>query len=215
MPERTDMIDLEAAYLEALETVASEQCAVACAFGLRLAEHPLGLEITAHGGVGRQRRVTSRQGGAQVVEMQLHGPTGMLAVLGGQVRDGGGREAGETANVGTQAVLQDRDRIDRTTGGVVPALQRRGAEADVQAGGRMPPGFGGDAGQGGTQLAGSGRGSQQGANDREAQARPTIAFEWIDNSAQEGLPKRRRRRHHNWEEDYKASWKSPIRILCV
>ena len=99
MPERIDMIDLEAAYLEALETVPCEQRAVAGAFRAGLAEHALRLEVTAHGGVGRQRFVTSRQGYAQVVEMQLHGPAGMLAVLGDQVRDGGGREAGEAANV--------------------------------------------------------------------------------------------------------------------
>jgi hypothetical protein len=53
VPQRRDMIELEAAHLAVLEPVAREHRARARALGCRLAEHPLGLEVAAHGRIGR------------------------------------------------------------------------------------------------------------------------------------------------------------------
>ena len=63
----------------------------------------------------------------------------------------------------------------------------------------MTPGLGGQGNECCLQFAVGGRGGEQWANDREAQARPAIALGWIGNRVQEGLPVGRRRRHRNWE----------------
>jgi len=216
MPEGTDMVDLETAHFQAFEPVAGQQRALARAFRAGLAEQASRLEVTAHGGIGRQGRIAG-EGGAQVVVMQLHGPAGMLAVLGLQAGDGGGREAGELPDVGTPPVLQGRHRVACGAGGVVPALEGRGSEADIQAGGRVAPGFSGEAGQGGAQFARVGWGGQQGADNREAQARPTIAFEGIDNRGQGSLPKLRRRRRRLWEGRLRSlgevGYPHPLRVI--
>lgn len=193
------MVDLETPDFQLIEPVAGQQRAVCCPFRTGLAEHPPGLEEAPDRRIRRQRRSAADQGGAEVVEMQLRGPARMLTVLGRQAVDGRRREAREAADIAAQAVLQGRHRIFGGTGRVVPALERRGAETDVEAGARMPPCLGGECGQGGGQFPRRRRCGEQWADDREAQARPTIPLRWIEFGTQEGLPVRRRRRRRGWE----------------
>ena len=75
--------------------------------------------------------------------MQLHGPAWVLAVLGGEGLNEWGAEAGKLPYVVAFAVAQDGDGVGAASGGVVPALQRGGAEANIESGVGMAPRLGG------------------------------------------------------------------------
>ena len=69
MPQGVDMIDLKAAHFQPFQTVSCGQGSGACTFGITLAKHPFGLEVTAHIGVRRYRSVGSFETDTQVVKM--------------------------------------------------------------------------------------------------------------------------------------------------
>ena len=147
--------------------------------------------------------------------MKLDGPARMLAILDAQAIDDLRCHAGKAADIAAQAILQGGNRVVGAARGVVPAFQRRHGKREIEAGGRIAPGLGGQRLQGAAQSAGRRRRGQQGADDREAQPRPAIAFVWIGYCVQNGLPMRRRRRQRDWEPAYKPSRYLAIGNLCV
>lgn len=214
VPQRRDMIELEAAHLAVLEPVAREHRARARALGCRLAEHPLGLEVAAYRRVGRHAQPSAGECCAQIVHVQLRGPARVLAVLLHQGVDDARRQAREAAP-GAWPVAQCRDRIGGAARGVVPALDRRQPEAYVLAADGMAPGAGGERGQRTVHVARRGRCGQQGADDREAQPRPAIALRGIGRCAQEVLPVRAHRGGGaTGSAGYEASGSVAICILC-
>ena len=94
VPQRRDMLDLEAADLQTLQAIARCQGAVGCALGPCLAEHALRLEVAPDGRVGRHGHCAVRQRDAQIVEVQLHRPARVLAVLRHQDGDDLGSRLG-------------------------------------------------------------------------------------------------------------------------
>ena len=88
---------------------------------------PWALQVAPHGGVRGHRRGCAVSAGlaghAQVVQVQLRRPAGMLAVLERQRRDGHRRQAREAALVAAQSVLERGHRIGGAPGPVVPALR--------------------------------------------------------------------------------------------
>ena len=214
VPQRRDMIELEAAHLAVLEPVAREHRARARALGRRLAEHPLGLEVAAYRRVGRHAQPSAGECCAQIVHVQLRGPARVLAVLLHQGVDDARRKTREAAS-GAWPVAQRRDRVGGAARGVVPALDRRQPEAYVLAADGMAPGAGGERGQRTVHLARRGRCGQQGADDREAQPRPAIALRGIGRCAQEVLPVRAHRGGGaTGSAGYEASASVAICILC-
>ena len=160
MPQRTDVIDLEAADLQSFEPVAGQERPCGGAFRTGLAEHAAGCQIPPDRGIRRDSGIAAGQGGAQVVDVQLHGPAGMLAILGRQDVDGPRRETGEAADVVAQAVPQGGDWIGGRLGGVVPAFQGRDAEANLLVSERMTPGLGSQGLERRLQFARGRRGGQ-------------------------------------------------------
>ena len=146
--------------------------------------------------------------------MQLHGPARVLAILGAKDVDDARGKAGEAANVVAQTVPQGSDGIGGRLGGVVPAFQGRDAEANFLVSERMAPGFGGQGGECCLQFAGRRWCGKQRANDREAQARPSITLGWIDNRFQVGLPVGDAGGTATGSEGYKPSPRLAICILC-
>lgn len=176
MPKGIDVVHLEAAHLQAFQPIPRSQGPGGGALHTGLAKHALRQEIAAHRGVRRQRGVTVFESGAQVVKVQLHRPAGMLAVLLGQGVNDGLRQTGEVGNTPTQAVLQGGHRVGCLARRVVPALQAGQAKRGVESSAWVAPGFCRKCAQCAVQFTSGRRGSQQGANDDEAQARPSIAL---------------------------------------
>ena len=172
VPQGVDVGDLEAAHLELLAARLRGQCAVGAAHRARLAQQAAFPHVAADGGVGRQAAAC---GCGQVVVVQLERPLRVGLVL---PRDGLchlRRQGAGAPGVGARAGAQHGDRVGVGADGVEPALQGGKAKAHRQAGGGVAPGFGGQRGEFAVQLARLGRGGQQVADDRKAQARPTVA----------------------------------------
>jgi hypothetical protein len=112
VPEGAHVVDFEAPDLQPVEPVPGQQCPGGRPLGRRLAKHALRLEVTPDRRIRRQRRVGPGQGDPQIVEVQLHGPAGMLVILRRQDLDGGGGEALETTEVAAQAI-PERGHRDR------------------------------------------------------------------------------------------------------
>ena len=197
VPERADVIDLEASDLKAFEPVTRHERALGGALRAGLPEHALGDQEAPDGGVGRHGRVAGEQDCAQVVEVQLHGPARMLAVLAGQDVDGVLAQAREAPGLGVYPASEDCDRIARRARGVIPALDGGNPERHVQPRDRMTPGLGRERAQRVDQAPRCGWRGHQGADDREAQARPAIAQQWIGHRDQGSLPNVRRTMRRN------------------
>ena len=148
--------------------------AVGAARRARLAQQAALPHVAADGGIGRQ---AAAQGHGQVVVVQLERPLRVGLVLTRDGLDRLRRQGAGAPGVGARAVAQHGDRVGVCADGVEPALQGGKAKAHRQPGGGVPPGFGGQCGEFAVQLARPGRGGQQVADDRKAQARPTVA-EW-------------------------------------
>ena len=114
------------------------------AFWLSLAEHALCFEVTPDRGVGWNRCFAALECGAQVVEMQLHRPARMFAILEGERINNQLRQTWKAADLTAQAILEGCHRIVGTTCGVIPALHRRGRETNIHAGRGMSPRLGGE-----------------------------------------------------------------------
>ena len=127
--------------------------------------HPLGQQVAPHRGVRGHARVARLAGNAQIVQLQLRRPARMLAVLAGQRGNGLSAQAGEATRVAAQAVFERGHRVRRAPGRVVPALQRRGTEAHVQARDGVAPGLGGQRDERAIQLPGLGRCGHQRTDD--------------------------------------------------
>src|SRR5216684_1510448 len=101
--------------------------------------------------------------------------------------------------------------------GVVPALEGRDAESDVEPRDRMTPGLAGEQSQGAVQFARCGWCRQQGADDREAQARPAIALNRIGYCIQGALPLTRRRWQRLRERSLRilawGGYRHPLRVM--
>ena len=74
MPERADVIDLEAANFELFEAVADRQRAVGRPFRPRLLEHALSAQIAPDRRIRRYPGHTVVEHNAQIIDMQLHAP---------------------------------------------------------------------------------------------------------------------------------------------
>ena len=137
----------------------------------------------------------------------------MLAVLGVSAAMAPGVRLGKPPS-SPRSVLERGHRIGRAPGRVVPALQRGGAEAHVQARDGVAPGLGRQREQRTEQPARPGRGHQR-ADDREAQARLAVAFGDVVTLAQVGSQQRRHRScGARGIEGYRASRAVTIAILC-
>jgi hypothetical protein len=113
VPQRRDVLDLEAAHLALFQAIARGQRAGGVALGGGAAHHPVGLQVAPHARIGRHRGGGAGEGRGQVVAMQLGGPTGMIAVLRLQGLAGGGQHTREGPAVGAHAIAQHRHRIGR------------------------------------------------------------------------------------------------------
>ena len=122
MPQGVDMIDLEAAHLQALQPVARSQGASASSFGLSLAKHALCFEVAPNRGVRANRATAALEGCAQVVKVKLRRPARVLTVLQGQGVDDRWRHAGETVDAPAQTVFKGGHWVVGLAGRVVPAL---------------------------------------------------------------------------------------------
>lgn len=180
VPQGGDMLDLEAAHLALFQAIARRQGARGIALGVAAAHHPVRLQIAPYARIGRHRGGAAGECRGQVVVVQLSGPTGMVVVLRLQGLAGDGQQTREGTAVGAHAMAQHRHRIGRGARGVVPALEGRDAEAYVETRDRMAPGLGSEFGQGRLQFPARRRGGQQGADDGEAQAGPTLAVRDLD-----------------------------------
>ena len=143
VPKCVDVVELKAAYFELLQAVTGSERSGRCALRGGLTEHAMGLEVAPDRRVGGHRNAAAFELGQQVVEMQLHGPAGVLAVLRCERLNELRVQAGELPHVVALAVAQNCDRISAAAGCVVPAFQRGGAEANIQTGIRVTPRFGG------------------------------------------------------------------------
>lgn len=152
MPQRGDVLDLEAAHLALFQAIACGQRAGGVALGGGAAHHPVGLQVAPHARIGGHRGGGAGEGRGQVVAMQLGGPAGMIAVLRLQGLACGGQHTREGPAVGAHAIAQHRHRIGRGARGVIPALEGRHTEPNIQAGDGMAPGLGGQGGQGRLQV---------------------------------------------------------------
>ena len=184
VPECRNVLDFEAADLELFQTIARREGALGSSLRSGLAMHPLSSQIAPYRGVRGHRRAARLASHPQVIQVQLRRPARMFAVLVHQRRDGHRRQTGEEPLVGAKPVLQSGHRIGGTPRLVVPALQGRGAEAHVKARDRMTPGPGRQRCERADQLSRLGGCGEQGADDREAQARPSITFGGIGNCRQ-------------------------------
>ena len=144
MPQGAHMVDLETAHLKSFQSVARGKRAGGGAFWLSLAEHALCFEVTPDRGVGWNRCFAALECGAQVVEMQLHRPARMFAILEGERINNQLRQTWKAADLTAQAILEGCHRIVGTTCGVIPALHRRGRETNIHAGRGMSPRLGGE-----------------------------------------------------------------------
>ena len=153
VPQRIDVIDLEAPDLQPFEPVAGQERALRGAFRARLAEHAPGDKVAPKGGIRRNGDVAARHGNTEVVDVQLHRPARVLAILDPEDVDDTRGDAGEAADIVAQAVSQRSDRIGDRLRRVIPAFQRRNAETNFLAGQRMAPGLGGQRFERGLQLA--------------------------------------------------------------
>jgi hypothetical protein len=99
VPQRGDVLDLEAAHFQLLQPVARGHGALGGPPGPGLTVHALSAQVAPQRRVRRHRRagVLRLACHAQVVQVQLRRPARMLAVLDGQCRDGHGVQAGEAA----------------------------------------------------------------------------------------------------------------------
>ena len=176
VPERGHVVDLVATHLACLAASRSSDGPIRARARGWLAHQTLRLQIPAHRGVGRQRVRAILGRDAQVVVMQLHGPAGVLTVLLDQRFDDGWAQTDEVAAIVAQSVLELIDRILDVTGPVIPAFDGRRAELNVGAGDGVPPDLGGQCLERLLQFSFGRRRSQQRANDREAQARPSVAM---------------------------------------
>jgi hypothetical protein len=160
VPERRDVLDLEAAHLALLQAIARGQRAGGVALGGGATHHPVCLQIAPHARIGRHRGGGAGECRRQVVAMQLRGPAGMIAVLRLQGLACGGQHTREGPAVGAHAIAQHRHRIGRGARGVVPALEGRHTEPNIQAGDGMAPGLGGQGGECRLQVAVRRRGGE-------------------------------------------------------
>ena len=152
MPERSDVLDLVAAYFQVFEAVTRGQRTVGGTPQGALARHAARLEEAPQRRVGRQR--AARQCDPQVVVVELGGPARMLAVLRDQRSLGQRRQTGEAPDLRAQPVGQCGHRIAGAAGRVVPAFQGGDAKVHVQAADRVAPGLGSQCAQGRQQVAG-------------------------------------------------------------
>ena len=141
------------------------------------AQQSLGFEVSPHARIRRTLAVPAAPSVTRKLScMQLGGPARVLAVLRGQCLHGLGRQTREATDVATHLIAQRPHRIGGPFGGVIPAFDRREAEADLKPGERMTPGLGGQRVQRVVQFPGGRRCGQQRSDDREAQPRPAISL---------------------------------------
>jgi hypothetical protein len=135
--QRADMLDLEAAHLQLFEPVAGQHRALACstihAPGAGLPVHALAEQEAPHRRIRGYGQAGGLQRDAQVVQVHLGRPAGVLPILRRQGGDGRLAHAGEATFVATQPVAQRNQRVIASPGRVVPTFQRGDAEAHVQA----------------------------------------------------------------------------------
>jgi hypothetical protein len=100
--------------LQLLEAIACQNGTLGSSLGSGLTVHALGQQVAPNRGLRSHGRVAHPASHAQIVQVQLRRPAWMLAVLGGQRRNGHSAQAGESSLVAAQAVLERGNGVRRT-----------------------------------------------------------------------------------------------------
>jgi hypothetical protein len=127
------VLDFEAAHLQLFEPVAGQHRAFGGSLGAGLPVHALAEQEAPYRRIRGHGRAGGLQRDAQVVQVQLGRPAGVLPVLRRQGGDGLLAHAREATFVATQPVAQRKQRVVASPGRVVPTFQCGDAEAHVQA----------------------------------------------------------------------------------
>ena len=188
VPQRTDVIDLEAADFQLFEPVARQERPCGGAFRAGLAEHAMGLQIAPDRGVRRTAASLPAEAARRLSKCSCMVQPGcsrywvVRTSMAWAIRLGkrptSSRKRFLRAATGSAAAWR------RSTS--VPASRRRSESPSQRADDArtwQPAVL-----ERRLQFARGRRCGQQGADDREAQARPTITLEGIDNRFQKGLP---------------------------
>src|ERR1700722_15502574 len=143
MQELQYVFDFVAAYFTLFQPIASGDGAITAALRRTPAQQPVGFEVSSHARVRGAPQAGGGEGDAQVVVVQLRGPSRMLTVLRGQRLNGLARQTREPTDVMSYLIAQRVHRIVGLFGRVIPPLQRRAAEAYLEPRERMTPSLGG------------------------------------------------------------------------